>query len=280
MSPLLILFVLTQVDAQSLNYWYRLDVNLEDSPTLQRITSLGSLPHVSTEIQLTYLGGTTFTYSHEDPSLDNYRINFVNLDNAQNGKYMQCAYPIRLPKKKPGTNEHSLIIRSAVDFLIVSRNDRHEVLVKADTIFDYCWIDAHNLAYTSRVDKQTSCRMLNIHTGNETVLSGESGIRVISPTTNSVAFVDVFSDIYRYIKIHNLQSGASAIVVRVPNETIDFAILNQKQYLRWDGDIIYQFTPNIDAEWNQFLELGSYQLGDIRSLETFGSNSLLINNEN
>ena len=185
---------------------------------------------------------------------------------------------IRALKMLPASQSSSFIThRDGQDYLIQKNNDDYTTLLKTHRIIDYDWINSETVAVVvqSETMKESSF-LLDINSKNKIAISIHPGKTVKRISDDEVAFIDIFSDEYRYIKVYNLQYENSKIITKIPQSVSAFTYAENDRFYIGVEDNIQYFTRDRSAKWDSYINLKSYGITKIAHVEFISPNSCII----
>ncbi len=221
-------------------------------------------------------------YTGHDPNTGHSKISFMDIEVGIKGDLFRSSKSCSQLDIQPETNNLSFIFHSDHHQIVfIFDQGNYKAVFKTNNIVDYTWINRDHLAVVE-IDKddQIIASVYNILTGKTFELSNNSGRTVIIMPDNEVAFIDIFSDSYRYIKLYSLNDNRSRILKKIPNTIEMFAVYESNTLLICEGHEILQYTPDHDSYWRRFYSFNSYGLDNITNVVSPGTGQIIIRNEN
>ena len=281
-SFFLLLFSLTGMGmSQAQSNWYRCVINefegIRQLETIQLIASdvsynsYSQFHHWSSPLQYTVTQSTESSSEIVVLDFDQFE-KYVLVDHATNTSGMQTI---------PNSIDHSFIIHGTEDVLVRSSDSLYQVIHTDHHINDYDWITANELAIIALDETNTpSCYILNVSEGSKKDISIHPGQSVRRLSDDEVAFIDIFSGAYRYIKSYHLRERRSRIIIKIPSDVDRFTSLGADTFFISSADKILYYVRNKHATWQPFHSFSAYGIKSIKNIYAFKNNTFIFENEN
>ena len=99
-------------------------------------------------------------------------------------------------------------------------------------------------------------------------------------TNDELAFVDIFSDAYRYIKVYDFSKKTSRIITKIPADVTSFAVRDKDSYFITQGNKILRYVAGTDVSWKTFYSFEAYGMNKLTEIYSIKHNHFIIKNEN
>jgi dipeptidyl aminopeptidase/acylaminoacyl peptidase len=160
----------------------------------------------------------------------------------------------------------------------LDRSNRGErLLTQYDNIGYYHWLDRNHIAFFL-VDDPNELVICELPTGSSTKVSTNIGRTLTSGSENTLYFIDIFSDEFRYIKSYNIEENSSDIIVRIPNECQDFGYGNNGIFYIGNGSKIESYRPGRDVSWVEIADLEDFGIEKISRILPISKTKWMIVN--
>ena len=91
-----------------------------------------------------------------------------------------------------------------------------------------------------------------------------------------LAYVQKATEQTWFLKTYDPQKQTFEIVIKMPADSEDFAVLPDGTYLSGRGAILYQFKPGVNLDWKQVADLSAYGIKNITRLAVSGDGKLAV----
>lgn len=187
---------------------------------------------------------------------------------------------IKLFKSTLSQRGHSLVVHDQKDYLLRSGDDGYSTILSSAQIVDYCWIDDEHVAVVERLESgNMEAFVFNIENQKKNVISINPGERIRRIAESKVAFVDIFSNEYRYIKSYDLIEQRSKIVIKLPVNITKFDLRDNGQYFIAQNDKLLAFQQGQGVEWKTFYDFAHYNFHEITDLYILDGQKIILRHE-
>ncbi len=193
----------------------------------------------------------------------------MNLDDYSEGLFATADYSIASMQRVPNSSDYSFILKSAdMDIIARYKNNKTSALLSAPEIVDFDWISATYIGVISKPKgEEKQCILYNVHDNTTKTLSINTGFSVKRINDKEVAFIDIFSGNYRYIKVYNITENRSRIVVKIPPSIKRFSSDGLNKFYITSNDEIKMFIRGEDADWKTYYSFNPYGISHINSVD-------------
>lgn len=244
-----------------------------DNENIEAIYYLGSSTNGQwSDFQIHQFDWITYTTNGEE-------VMAFNIDSKEKYKYLKSKAPVEQYASQGGK-----------DFMYVRSNDSDELvhvsgeekttIKAANKIIEYAYINATQIAIIEENrDGNKKAILYTTESNQQKALSINPGDRIQRISDNEVAYIDIFSRSFRYIKTYDRLSNQSSIVTQVPNTVRDFSANSTGDYfIAYDG-VIKKFKKGRDTSWQTFLALEKYGITNPSNVWALGNDLMIIEHE-
>ena len=276
-TGIILLLVGSAIQAQTKSSWFRCvfnnidgGVQLAKIELLKKRNQIGYSDFYSLDQNL-----VAYTKTNKSGS---QQINAMDFRRRVNGDFLKCENSLALLRVRPQSNNYSFVQRgNEQDAIIELKNGAYNTIKAGHYIIDYTWVNTNVVAIVEMNEEQKAiCYVYWIEEDVQKDISINPGINVHRISDQEVAFIDIFSNEYRYIKSYNLQEDRSTIITKLPHSQASFALQAPNEYYVTHEDAILRYKTDGDLQWRTFFSFLPYNITNLKQLHTYHANQFII----
>ena len=219
----------------------------------------------------------TFSYREEN---NQSRIDRINLADGKRRVVIRSALDLRNWQRHPQGYDHSFILDADNDAIIRMSNENFNLVFRADSIVDYCWINNSSLGVILHDEEDgNTCWMIDIEQDERNQISFRTGEKITLMANGNVAFIDIISDAYRYIKSYDVSTKRARIINSIPNAVNTFSTDGMSHFYIVHEKKVNLLRRELDVQWRPIVEFDEFGLTDIESFEVLSDYQFIIRHD-
>lgn len=142
----------------------------------------------------------------------------------------------------------------------------------------HCWLGNNSIAFFIVGDNEAphTLQVMDLETQKLRQLASNIGRCLLQTEDGKLAFVQKPTQQTWFLKTWNPANNNQDILLKMPNEVEDFAILPDGTYLCGEGANLLYFKPGRDNNWNELANLAKYGVKKITRLDAAKNGKLAV----
>jgi hypothetical protein len=220
------------------------------------------------------------SFTHNPSFGEPVHVQFLDIFQSKKGNLLTSSGGVSLLSLQPTTGHMTFVMHGKKDAIVMRAGNQNKVIFRSNKIRHYTWIDDETIGIIGVDDlEKESCFLYNLKTHKKTDISIHPGKSIHRLSDDELAYIDIFSSDYRYIKSYNLSTQSSKIIAKIPTEVEAFALSDNKEFFIAKDSNILRFIHEKDVSWKMFYSFESYGINRITDIYFIKHNHMIIKNE-